>query len=87
MCIRDSRFTADKPTLVATLCTGYADGYPRQLSCGKGIVEIHGKACPVLGLSLIHIWIDGTLGSRCFGACGVAVGIPSLRYWNSNLRL
>lgn len=43
------RFTADKPTLVATLCTGYADGYPRQLSCGKGIVEIHGKACPVLG--------------------------------------
>ena len=41
------RFTADKPTLVATLCTGYADGYPRQLSCGKGIVEI---------LSLIHIW-------------------------------
>ena len=37
------------PTLVATLCTGYADGYPRQLSCGKGIVEIHGKACPVLG--------------------------------------
>ena len=34
---------------MATLCTGYADGYPRQLSCGKGIVEIHGKACPVLG--------------------------------------
>ena len=27
----------------------YADGYPRQLSCGKGIVEVHGKACPVLG--------------------------------------
>ena len=43
------RFTAQKPTLVATLCTGYADGYPRQLSCGKGIVEIHGVACPVLG--------------------------------------
>ena len=43
------RFTADKPTLVATLCTGYADGYPRQLSCGKGIVEIHGTPCPVLG--------------------------------------
>ncbi len=37
------RFTADKPTLVATLCTGYADGYPRQLSCGKGIVEIHAR--------------------------------------------
>ena len=43
------RFTAEKPTLVATLCTGYADGYPRLLSCGKGVVEIHGVACPVLG--------------------------------------
>ena len=37
------RFTAEKPTKVATLCAGYADGYPRLLSCGKGI------ACPVLG--------------------------------------
>ena len=43
------RFTAEKPTRVATLCAGYADGYPRQLSCGKGVVEIHGVACPVLG--------------------------------------
>ena len=31
------RFTAEKPTRVATLCAGYADGYPRLLSCGKGI--------------------------------------------------
>ena len=43
------RFTAEKPTRVATLCAGYADGYPRLLSCGKGIVEIKGTACPVLG--------------------------------------
>ena len=39
----------ERPTPVATLCTGYPDGYPRQLSCGKGIVEIHGTPCPVLG--------------------------------------
>ena len=43
------RFTAEKPTRVATLCAGYADGYPRLLSCGKGIVEIKGMPCPVLG--------------------------------------
>ena len=43
------RFTAEKPTKVATLCAGYADGYPRLLSCGKGIVEIKGMPCPVLG--------------------------------------
>ena len=43
------RFVADRPTRVATLCAGYADGYPRLLSCGKGVVEIHGRPCPVLG--------------------------------------
>ena len=43
------RFTAEKPTRVATLCAGYADGYPRLLSCGKGVVEIKGVPCPVLG--------------------------------------
>ena len=55
------RFTADKPTKVATLCTGYADGYPRLLSCGKGIVEIHGVACPVLGrVCMDQIMVDVT---------------------------
>ena len=43
------RFTAAAPTLAATLCAGYADGYPRLLSEGKGMVELHGRACPVLG--------------------------------------
>ena len=61
------RFTAEKPTLVATLCTGYADGYPRQLSCGKGVVEIHGKACPVLGrVCMDQMMVDVT-------------GIPDIR--------
>ena len=54
-------FTADKPTKVATLCTGYADGYPRLLSCGKGIVEIHGVACPVLGrVCMDQLMVDVT---------------------------
>ena len=41
-------FTADRPMRVATLCCGYADGYPRLLS-GKGVVSLHGQAAPVLG--------------------------------------
>ena len=54
-------FTAEKPTKVATLCTGYADGYPRQLSCGKGIVEIHGTPCPVLGrVCMDQLMVDVT---------------------------
>ena len=54
-------FTAEKPTKAATLCTGYADGYPRQLSCGKGIVEIHGTPCPVLGrVCMDQLMVDVT---------------------------
>ena len=54
-------FTAEKPTKVATLCTGYADGYPRMLSCGSGIVEVHGKPCPVLGrVCMDQLMVDVT---------------------------
>ena len=42
-------FTATKPTRIATLCVGYADGYPRSLSCGRGVAEIHGMPAPVVG--------------------------------------
>ena len=55
------RFTAETPTKVATLCTGYADGYPRLLSCGKGIVEAHGTPCPVLGrVCMDQLMVDVT---------------------------
>jgi len=55
------RFTAEKPTKVATLCAGYADGYPRLLSCGQGLVEIHGKPCPVLGrVCMDQLMVDVT---------------------------
>ena len=55
------RFTAETPTKVATLCTGYADGYPRLLSCGKGIVEVHCTPCPVLGrVCMDQLMVDVT---------------------------
>lgn len=38
-----------KDTRVATLCVGYADGYPRAMS-EVGQVEIHGKRARVLGV-------------------------------------
>jgi alanine racemase len=41
-------FTAARPTLVATLPVGYADGYPRALSnCGR--VLVRGRYAPVVG--------------------------------------
>lgn len=41
-------YITEKDTIVATLCAGYADGYPRALS-NKGEVIIRGKKCPVIG--------------------------------------
>ncbi len=40
--------TLEKDTRVATVCIGYADGYPRALS-NKGYMMIHGQKAPVLG--------------------------------------
>ncbi len=39
---------APRPTRLATLPVGYADGYPRSLS-NRGEVVIHGHRCPVRG--------------------------------------
>ncbi len=41
-------FVTDRPTMIATVPVGYADGYARSLS-GKGDVLIRGKRAPILG--------------------------------------
>lgn len=41
-------FVADHEMRIATLPTGYADGYNRQLS-NKGFVIIHGRKAPIVG--------------------------------------
>ena len=52
-------FTAQKPMRVATVCVGYADGYPRMLSGtqGGGVMTLHGRPAPVLG----RVCMDQTL--------------------------
>ena len=42
-------FVAERRTQLAVLPVGYADGYPRELSCGKGGVLINGCYAPVVG--------------------------------------
>ena len=44
---------------VATVCVGYADGYPRTLSGGQGqgVMCIHGRPAPVVG----RVCMDQTL--------------------------
>lgn len=41
-------YTTDKPTVLATVCCGYADGYPRRLS-NIGEVIIHGQRAKITG--------------------------------------
>ena len=42
-------FTSNQEMKIAVLPIGYADGFRRSLSNGKGRVFINGKACPVVG--------------------------------------
>ena len=53
-------YTADRPLRAATVCCGYADGYPRSLS-NLGVASIHGKAAPVIGrVSMDQIVLDAS---------------------------
>jgi alanine racemase len=42
-------FITSKPTRIATITAGYADGYPRHLSDRDAVFLIRGQRCPVLG--------------------------------------
>ncbi|UYQ93202.1 bifunctional UDP-N-acetylmuramoyl-tripeptide:D-alanyl-D-alanine ligase/alanine racemase [Chitinophaga horti] len=44
------KWTAKVPSVIATVRIGYADGYNRCLSNGKGQMLIHGKLAPVAGV-------------------------------------
>ena len=42
-------FTAKEAARIAVLSIGYADGLPRELSCGRGNVLLHGVKAPIIG--------------------------------------
>lgn len=42
-------FTANRDSLIAILPIGYADGFPRNLSCGNSYALICGKKAPIIG--------------------------------------
>ncbi len=55
-------YVTPSATTVATLCVGYADGYPRKLG-NKGHVLIRGLRCPVIGRVSMN-WITVDLGAK-----------------------
>ena len=70
-------YTTERATRVATLCCGYADGYPRVLS-NKGVTAIGGKPAPVIGrVSMDQIMVDASrLPEASPGAEAVLMGGP-----------
>lgn len=54
-------FTARRDSVIAVLPVGYADGYPRSLSCGNGSVILKGRYAPVIGrVCMDQLTIDVT---------------------------
>lgn len=53
-------FVTERPTKVATVCAGYADGVPRIIS-NKANVLVHGKKAPIIGrICMDQFMIDVT---------------------------
>jgi serine/alanine racemase len=50
-------FTAEADMRIATICIGYADGLPRELSHQRGCVLINGYRAPIIG----RICMDQTI--------------------------
>lgn len=54
-------FVAKRDSIIATLPIGYADGYPRCLSCGNGYVLIAGQKAPIVGkICMDQLMVDVT---------------------------
>ena len=68
-------FVTKKPTMVATVPVGYADGYRRSLS-GKFYMLIHGKPAPILGrVCMDQTMVDVTdIPNTCVGDRVVLMG-------------
>jgi len=58
-------FIADKETRIATIPVGYADGFRRSLSNGKGVVIINGKKCPTVGRVCMDMIMVNITGVDC----------------------
>lgn len=57
-------YLAEKDELIAVIPVGYADGFKRSLSQGKGGVYIQGAFCPVLGnvcMDMIMVRVDDSI--------------------------
>lgn len=72
-------FTAQRHSRIAIVPVGYADGYPRSLSCGHGSVLIRGSIVPIIGrICMDQMAVDITdLEEAAVGDVVTLVGVDS----------
>ena len=82
----DATWTATRPTRIATVALGYADGYRRALSnCGTMLVR--GRRAPVVGLVTMDLtMLDVTDVSCEVGDVVTALGVPHSTKADASLR-
>lgn len=87
-----STYVTTRPTRVATVAVGYADGYPRAVSGQGAYVELHGQRCPVLGrVTMDQILVEAPEGTQpgdvvtLLGPSGVAPDAATLARWSGTV--
>ncbi len=55
----------NKPSTIATVPIGYADGLNRKLGLGAGSLYVHGKAAPILGSVCMDMCMIDVTGINC----------------------
>ncbi len=70
------KFIAEHDSTIAILPVGYADGFPRSLSCGNGYVRINENIVPIIGyICMDQLAVDITdVQNVCVGDSAVLVG-------------
>lgn len=71
-------FIADKPTTIAVLSIGYADGYDRRFGNGKGFVIINGEKAAVVGNVCMDMTMVDMTGINVVEGAEVIVFGPEL---------
>ncbi|MDR2090930.1 MAG: alanine racemase [Clostridiales bacterium] len=79
-------YVTKKPTRIATIPVGYADGYPRALS-GKGRVIINGRFAPIAGrVCMDQFMVDVTdVPNVDVGTPAVLVGRADAEFFNAGI--
>lgn len=72
----DATWTAMRPSRIATVALGYADGYRRALS-NRATMLVHGRRVPVVGLVTMDLTMLDVTDAPCeLGDVVTALGVP-----------